>query len=233
MILGYAPFKSKEVLMKSIKKIILELWRKPLKRYYRRKLKNHNFVILSSNCIGGCLLHDFGERFDTPTVNLIIPKFVTFVENWQDYLKYEPVRVESDKKYPVYLLNDIEIHAVHYKDDSEFLPAWKRRTERFFDRVSKGAEIIVMAVDTQLREPSAYERFHELDYKKVAFTAQKLKHHEFISIPEYSDASHVGDLTKYSGCVGKRCFQKYLNVIDFLNQEYKSDKNEEEERDVV
>ena len=50
--------------MKTVKEWIKKVWRAPLCRTMRKRLKNKNFVILSSNCVGGTLLHDLGLRFE-------------------------------------------------------------------------------------------------------------------------------------------------------------------------
>lgn len=44
--------------------------RKFRNRKERQALKNHNFTILSQNCIGGLYL-DLGEKFLSPTINYI------------------------------------------------------------------------------------------------------------------------------------------------------------------
>lgn len=62
------------------KQKMIKMWRTPLCYYMKKKLRNDNFVILSSNCIGGCLLHDLGLEFTTPTINLTITNFVEFCE---------------------------------------------------------------------------------------------------------------------------------------------------------
>lgn len=59
--------------MRKYKERIKEIWRYPYRLYMKSRLQNHDFEIISSNCIGGILYHDVGEQFRTPTINLIIP----------------------------------------------------------------------------------------------------------------------------------------------------------------
>ena len=87
----------------------------------RKRLKNHSFSLISSNCIGGILYHDVGEQFRTPTINLIIPQFVTFAENLRYYLQavsythldvYKRQEVDHEK-----LLSDPLQHCPDFKFD--------------------------------------------------------------------------------------------------------------------
>lgn len=36
----------------------------------KQLLKNKNFSLISSNCLGGFMLHNLNIRFNTPTINL-------------------------------------------------------------------------------------------------------------------------------------------------------------------
>ena len=38
--------------------------------WYRMRLKNDNFTIITNSCIGGVMYHKLGKRFLSPTVNL-------------------------------------------------------------------------------------------------------------------------------------------------------------------
>lgn len=184
----------------------------------RHKLKNRNFVIIASNCIGGVLLHDLGMRFDTPTINLTIPKFISFVERYQYYLAIEPkYNEEKSVNYPVFDIDDIEINAIHYSKE-EFLSSWNKRKTRFLKRIADGAEIIVFAADSQMREERAFERFSMLPYRKVAFSAKKREDNCVVYLPKYNNCDTVGDLTRYSDVFGRRVFERYFDCVDFLNR---------------
>ncbi len=108
---------------KKMKNRIKDLWRAPLRFYMRKKLKNHGFSIISANCVG--------EQFRTPTINLIIPQFVTFAENLQHYLQVTPVEGEKTKEgYPVCMLEDISIIGVHYATCEMLMKDWVRRAKQ-------------------------------------------------------------------------------------------------------
>lgn len=55
------------------------------------------------------ILHELGERFNSPTVNLFFKAedYLKFLENLDYYLKQALVEVESEKNYPVAKLDDI------------------------------------------------------------------------------------------------------------------------------
>lgn len=204
---------------KSIKDIIKSLWRFPLKRRMRKQLRNRNFVLISSNCIGGCLLHDLGEPFNTPTINVAIPNFVSFCERLLEYLGKEPQVIDGEN-YPILKLDNVFVHGIHYHSKTEFLEAWTRRNSRFLQKVKQGAEIVIMAADAQLRENNARQRFLALPYKKICFTTnlEWVDGKEFIFVPEFKGQKTVGDLTKYKGFLGKRIFERHFDCVKFLNK---------------
>lgn len=207
------------------KKIVISIWRFPYCFILRKKIKNKNFVILSSNCIGGVLLHDLGLAFDTPTINLTISPFVSFCENWEKYLSMQPVfDPHTNKNYPVFRLEDIQINAIHYKNKDEFLSAWNRRKDRFLKKIEQGAEIIIFSTDTQMQEKGALDRFDKLPYKKISFWNKKMNSDYAVSINEFKNQNTVGDLTRYSDIFGRRYFEKYFDCVKFINEKNSEDK---------
>ena len=114
-----------------IKRILIDIWRFPLRCFYKFKLKNKNFTILSSNCIGGGYYHDTFQRFNSPTINLTIPDFLTFVENIDKINEFELVNEGVDKKGRcIASLNGIIINGIHYKDFDSLKLCWHRRVKR-------------------------------------------------------------------------------------------------------
>ena len=47
----------------------------------RRRLINTNFTIISQNCIGSIMYHDLGQKFLSPTINMLFEPsdFVKFL----------------------------------------------------------------------------------------------------------------------------------------------------------
>ena len=67
------------------------------------KLKNSDFTIISSNCLGGVISHKLGLKFMSPTVNLFIEpsSFVKFCKNLTYYFEQPLVEKEWSGDYPI------------------------------------------------------------------------------------------------------------------------------------
>ena len=104
----------------------------------RKRLKNSEFTIICSNCIGGILYHRYGMKFMSPTVNLFFEAkdFVIFCEYLREYVEGGYlVFIETDKNYPVaYLkyegLPDVKIYFMHYLNEEEARSKWVERCKR-------------------------------------------------------------------------------------------------------
>lgn len=133
--------------MRKYKERIKEIWRYPYRLYMKSRLQNHDFEIISSNCIGGILYHDVGEQFRTPTINLIIPEFLKFISNLSVYLNYplEPGRITKEG-YPCCMCGDIEIIGVHYRNQEHLIHDWSKRVKRV-----TGKHIFVISTDNFIK----------------------------------------------------------------------------------
>lgn len=105
-------------------------------------------TIISNNCSGAYLYHDFGMRFDSPTILLqILPsEFPKFCKNLKEYMSYDLKEYENHSKdhakemfyllggnnpyFPVGLLGDIAILFQHYKTFEEAKEKWNIRKQR-------------------------------------------------------------------------------------------------------
>lgn len=98
----------------------------------RRRLKNDNFSIVCSNCIGGIIYNRLGKQFLSPTINLWMHQrdFIKFVLDMRGYLAEELIFIESRFDYPVAKLRDIQIYFAHYHSECEARETWNRRKER-------------------------------------------------------------------------------------------------------
>ena len=81
-----------------MKRRVIELWKKSriyhlidnmISASFQRRLKNDNFTILCSNCIGGVIYHRLGKQFLSPTINMFFsqPDFVSFCMHLDYYLQ--------------------------------------------------------------------------------------------------------------------------------------------------
>lgn len=107
----------------------------------RKKIKNKNVSIIASDCLGGCISHTLGLRFNSPFVNLwLYPKdFIRYCSNIKHYmfceLQFLSQQQVRDKfglsvNYPVALLDDITIFFMHYHTEDEAKKKWEERTKR-------------------------------------------------------------------------------------------------------
>lgn len=100
----------------------------------KRKLKNKNFTIFSSNCVGGVIYHSLGLRFLSPTINLWIePKdFIKILSYPEKYLKSNLIKEYSTDKfpYPVGIIKDVKIYGQHYSSFEELKTKWNERVQR-------------------------------------------------------------------------------------------------------
>ena len=184
----------------------------------RLNLKNSDFTIISSNCLGGVISHELGLKFMSPTVNLFIEpsSFVKFCKNLTYYFEQPLVEKEWSSYYPIALCNDIEIHGLHYRNFSELKDKWNERKRRVnFDN------IFIFMIE---RDGCTYEdilEFDKLPYKnKVVFVSKEMPEiKSAIHIPKANEIINgkiqVKDLLAYrSTLVGKRD----IDYIKFLNE---------------
>ena len=71
--------------------------------FYRKRLRNTSFSLISNNCIGGVISHDLGLQFRSPTVDLYFTNedFILFCRHLRDYLRLPVVEADSGLDYPV------------------------------------------------------------------------------------------------------------------------------------
>lgn len=202
--------------MRKYKERIKEIWRYPYRLYMKSRLQNHDFEIISSNCIGGILYHDVGEQFRTPTINLIIPEFLKFRSNLSVYLNYplEPGRITKEG-YPCCMCGDIEIIGVHYRNQEHLIHDWSKRVKRV-----TGKHIFVISTDNFIKTEEDMCIFDSLPYPKVCFSAKENKKYKWlVYLPEFKGKSAIGDSLRYCTPWGTRIFEKYFDCVNWLNSE--------------
>lgn len=79
----------------------------------------------------GVILHELGERFNSPTVNLFFDAedFIKFLEKLDYYLSQTLVEAQSDKNYPIAKLDDITIYFMYYPSFDEAKTIWEKNRE--------------------------------------------------------------------------------------------------------
>lgn len=180
----------------------------------RRRLKNCDFSLISSNCVGGTILHDLNLPFNSPFINLWLePKdFLKFCERMNHYLDSTLRFTNFDGiNYPVGMLDDIKIYFQHYSSEEEAANAWNRRKQRI-----NMNNLFVMFTD---RDGCTYEdliRFDKLDIiNKVVFT--------HVKYPDISSAYYIHGFETET-CVGhlmelknNYTYKKYIDAFKYVS----------------
>lgn len=206
--------------MKKILRKLYSLRRLPYLMWLRAKVRSRKFLILSSGCNGGLLLHDLGMPFNTPTVNMAFHSFEKLCADIDHYLSLtpEPVPV-PEGHFPILMLGDVKIEGTHYRDPEDFLACWNRRLARFNALRQEGYEILLMTTEDNLSEDGGLEVFLSAPYRKVCFTPDPERQgKEFVYIPRRTKNGYR-DSWRAAGLLGIRVFEQAMDVPAFLNGE--------------
>ncbi len=191
--------------------------------YGRKKLKTKDFSIIGNDCIVGGIYHKFGLQFSTPTVGLFFfsQDYIKFLENLEYYVNL-PLKFKEISKYlkanelrkmipyPIGILDDVEIHFLHYSNKKEAKDKWNRRTKRIiFDNL-----FIVYSDGEGFRE-EFLDRYEKLPFANKIFISSKPRGNKdyIVFVQDYVKEQHVGDSTR------NRKYEKYIDLIKWLNQE--------------
>lgn len=193
-----------------------------ISKSYRRRLKNDNFTILCSNCIGGIIYHRLGKRFLSPTINLFFsqPDFVSFCVHLDYYISKDLVFIDSDCGFPVAKLEGdgqeiptITINFNHDKENATARQSWEKRKKRI--RRDNLFVILYKLDGVSIEELRKLEQVPCRN--KVVLTAKPL--------PEISWSHYIKPnmrhLLPYSylqkNIFGLRYFERKFDVVSFLN----------------
>jgi uncharacterized protein (DUF1919 family) len=181
-----------------------------------KKFNNKGVTLLCNNCIGGIILHDLKQEFNTPTINLYFhaPDYIAFLERIPYYLSREITFSYSSKyettlkSYPVGKIEDIEMHFVHYDSFEEAKKKWETRAKRVnYDN------FFIIGSDKGNFTPDLLERFLKLPYKnKIFFSSKRHPANEVIFFSEYVNQVEVADMIGHD-----HAWNYYFDVVKWLN----------------
>lgn len=179
-------------------------------------LKNHDFTIISQNCIGTFIYHDLNKKYSSPTINLYFsaPDFIKFSQRIKYYMNQELNFIEINKEYPVAKLDDITIHFMHYRDEGHAIEKWEERKKRInYDN------LFFIMTDRDGCTNEIVQAFEDLPYKnKVIFTSKKYSNiKSAIYLKKYKANKEVGFLHEMYNWSGKRGYEQNFNHIRWLN----------------
>lgn len=182
----------------------------------RKRLKNDNFSIICSNCVGGIIYHRLGKQFLSPTVNLWFhqDEFIKFLLDLKGYLAEELIFVESQYDYPVAMLRDIKVYFAHYHTEQEARDAWNRRKARInfdnmyiimYDRDGITREDLLKLKEVPCRGKVVFSN-HRRCYEDVDYLHTMKPHRR-----------ENGALFTYVDWLGFQTFEKQFDFVKFLN----------------
>lgn len=176
----------------------------------KAKLHARDFTVLSQNCIGGVFYHDMGLQFTSPMINLYMTgkDFVAFVLNLDYYLSLK-LRMTWGEEYPIGYLDDVAIYFMHYHTCQEAEEEWEKRKTRIIRN-----NIVVLCTDMVDFTDEVYEKWRQIPYLKVLYTAKReyANESDTVFFPEYESNGKVPDL------IPKREFYRDGVLIDTVNR---------------
>lgn len=186
----------------------------------RNRLKNKNFTLLSYNCISGIVYHCLGQRFLSPTVNLMVGEtmrdFYKFCSNMDYYLSL-PIEQVSQRKeypYPIGMLGDILLQFVHSKNFEDAVSDWESRKKRInIKNLYIIANDYVTANETLTKEEIL--AFGKLPCKNLVIFTQK----PYSDIPYayYLGPKKMGRMMCTNPLTGLRYFEFYWDYVKWIN----------------
>lgn len=180
------------------------------------KIKNPDFSIIASNCVGTMIYHDLGLPFRSPTINLTIDMndFVKFAENLKWYLEKEIVEFEGENECPAGMLGDIKINFVHYGTFEEGRTKWEERIKRI-----NWEHLFVIGSERGGCTYETMQRFDKLPYSnKVILTHVEYPEIESAyCIKGFEEREELGKILDFKEQFLKRRYLDDFDYISFLN----------------
>lgn len=206
-------------LFSKFRSAINKLQRKAINKTFQQQLTNQGMSVISANCVGAFILHDLNQPFNSPFVNLYLDPsdFVRYLQNITFYQAQTLQFIQTEKPYPVGLLDDLKVHFMHYHSEQEAKEKWEARSQRLdFDN------LFIMMTDKDSGKGAKYEdlkAFDNLPYQnKVVFTHKPYP--EFKSafyIKGFENKNEVGDLFTFSGWNGEKYYDQF-DYVSWFNQ---------------
>ena len=189
-----------------------DLWNVINKRK-RKKLKNKDFSLISSNCNGAFILHDLGLQFRSPFVNLwLTPKdFIKLLGNLEYYMEMPLAFIHEEAiEYPVGLLKDVKIYFQHYESEDEALMKWNERKQRInYDN------LFILFKENGKCTKDDLAAFDRLNFKnKIVFTHQPYPDiKSSFYIRGFENEGKVGDCFSF---MPDKPYMKYYDQFDYV-----------------
>lgn len=163
---------------------IKELYTKSKAKYRRSRLNNIDFSIISNNCWGGYISQYFLIPYNSPFVGMFIfaPDYIELLGEFHTHMDNKLIFIDPKMshyaneltkwntlgKYPIAKLGNVELHFLHYKNQTEATDKWERRKARInYDK------LIVKFCDRDLATEELIKKFDELHFiNKICLTSK-------------------------------------------------------------
>jgi len=180
----------------------------------RKKLKNDQFSILCSSCIGGIIYHRLGKQFLSPTINMWIKQkeFLVFVENLDEALEQELVFIETEYDHPVAQIETkggtVNLYFNHAKTEEEAEENWTRRKKR----VNRDNVFIIMYDLGDITEEDIL-RLDRIKCKNKVVLSQNKRDIPYVVTIKPKNGTNYLD----KDWVGRRTFERKFDYVSWLN----------------
>lgn len=176
---------------------VKKIWNYKIAPPFRQAgLKNRDFTVISNNCGAGMFgYQELGLQYTTPTVGLFFffADYIRFLLNLEHYLsipiqftelsKYSSVNAHIEAyhhRYPIGVLEDVEICFMHYHSKEEAETKWTRRARRvrlenLFVMLIGDDKWNVCNPDPNFWKPDVVESFKKLPLKNKAIVQNPSK----------------------------------------------------------
>lgn len=187
-------------------------------RQCRSQIKNKDFSIICSTCIGGVIYHRLGMEFLSPTINLWLDQkdFVKLIRNLPYYMEKELEFLNTDCSFPVGLLGDIKIMFNHAENAETAKTEWDRRKKRIhYDN------LYIILYDRDGLSKEDIKRLSDIPCKRLVV----LSDHKYSDIPyvktiQRSKKPRPNDCTFLDrDSFQIRTFEKQFDFVAWLNDE--------------
>lgn len=180
---------------------------------------NMDMSIIATNCVGGEIYHILGRKFNTPFINVSIPRkhFITMACHFKEYMT-APYRLEKAQTINgVYLylepegLPVVRIRFPHDTEETVVKANWDKRVKRInYDKLA-------FICDDRGLDESDYKEYDKVKgYKKIMLTSKEIGYPWGKVLSAYRGKPCCGDYNYKDYFRGLWKFEKEWDYWNFL-----------------
>lgn len=184
-------------------------------RSRQRKLKNKDFTIICSNCIGGIIYNRLGMKFLSPTINMWMHQkdCIRLMKNLREYMDCDLEFIDSKYDYPVARLRDVVLYFNHSKSEEEARNDWNRRKIRInYDN------LYLIVYDREDIDLDDLNSLKDLKCRNIAVLSDKERPELPYLYRVVPEDRPLGEQFLDKDTFGIRTFEKYFDYVKWLNE---------------